>query len=110
MDSLDMELFIAEQKLNDTVSTGLRNFYNARNYPRHAWFAGDGLTEQALAFRNLYDYTKDSGTTQKSLDRKAWEPDGQWQPQVAAANANIRKNRTLSNLAVCKLCMGPIQK
>src|SRR5689334_17617522 len=56
LDSTAMEAFIKEQKLNDTITTGLRNFYNARNY-QYAWFAGDGLTEQALAFRNLYDFT-----------------------------------------------------
>lgn len=69
LDSMAVEGFIAEQKLNDTASTGMRNFYNARNY-QYAWFASDGLTEQALAFRNLYDYTKDSGTTRKTLDRR----------------------------------------
>jgi murein L,D-transpeptidase YcbB/YkuD len=94
LDSLTMESFIAEQKLNDTASTGMRNFYNARNY-QYAWFASDGLTEQALAFRNLYDYTKDSGTTRKTLDRRLENLMANDSLQVTASNADIRKTELL---------------
>jgi murein L,D-transpeptidase YcbB/YkuD len=94
LDSTDMEVFIKEQKLNDTLATGLRNFYNARNY-QYAWFAGDGLTEQALAFRNLYDYTKDSSTSHKTLDRKLEALMGDDSLQVSAADANIRKTELM---------------
>ncbi len=94
LDSVDMESFITEQKLNDTVSTGMRNFYNARNY-QYAWFASDGLTEQALAFRNLYDYTIDTGSTQKSLDRRLERLMANDSLQVNAANADIRKTELL---------------
>lgn len=94
LDSLAMEGFIAEQKLNDTVSTGMRNFYNARNY-QYAWFASDGLTEQALAFRNLYDYTKDSGTSSKALDRRLENLMAEDSLQVSASDASIRKTELL---------------
>lgn len=94
LDSVAMETFITEQKLNDTVSTGMRNFYNARNY-QYAWFASDGLTEQALAFRNLYDYTIDTGSTQKSLDRRLENLMANDSLQVTAANADIRKTELL---------------
>lgn len=94
LDSVRMESFIAEQKLNDTVSTGMRNFYNVRNY-QYAWFASDGLTEQALAFRNLYDYTKDSGTTHKRLDRRLEALMAIDTLQVTAADADIRKTELL---------------
>lgn len=94
LDSTAMESFIAEQQLNDTVSTGMRNFYNARNY-QYAWFASDGLTEQALAFRNLYDYTKDSGTTQKTLDRRLERLMANDSLQVTATNADVRKTELL---------------
>jgi Uncharacterized protein conserved in bacteria len=67
LDSARMERFIREQQLNDTIAGMMRNFYNARNF-QYAWFDSKGLTEQALAFRNLYDYTKDSGTKRKNLD------------------------------------------
>jgi L,D-transpeptidase YcbB len=55
MDSTTVELFIKEQKLNDSISHDIRVFYNARNF-QFAWFSGDGLTEQAFTFRSLYDY------------------------------------------------------
>ncbi|WP_315819282.1 hypothetical protein [Paraflavitalea speifideaquila] len=90
MDSMAMEGFIAAQKLNDTVTSGMRNFYNARNY-QYAWFASDGLTEQALAFRNLYDYTKDSGTTQKALDRKLENLMAEDSLQLSASDGAILK-------------------
>ena len=67
LDSARMERFIRQQQLNDTIAGIMRSFYNARNY-QYAWFDSKGLTEQALAFRNLYDYTKDSGTKRKNLD------------------------------------------
>lgn len=94
LDSSAMEAFIAEQKLNDTVSTGMRNFYNARNY-QYAWFASDGLTEQALAFRNLYDYTRDSGTTHKALDRRLEALMADDSLRVSASDGNIRKTELL---------------
>lgn len=67
LDSARMEKFIAEQKLNDTIANHIRDFYNARNF-EFAWFDSKGLNEQALAFRNLYDYNKDSATDRKKLD------------------------------------------
>lgn len=94
LDSTAMEAFIAEQKLNDTVSTSMRNFYNARNY-QYAWFASDGLTEQALAFRNLYDYTKDSGTTRKSLDSRLESLMADDSLRVSSNDAGIRKTELL---------------
>jgi murein L,D-transpeptidase YcbB/YkuD len=94
LDSTAMEAFITEQQLNDTVSTGMRNFYNARNY-QYAWFASDGLTEQALAFRNLYDYTKDSGTTSKTLDRRLETLMADDSLRVSASDGNIRKTELL---------------
>ncbi len=94
LDSMAMEAFIAEQKLNDTLSTGMRNFYNARNY-QYAWFASDGLTEQALAFRNLYDYTKDSGTTRKSLDGRLESLMADDSLHITSGDAGIRKTELL---------------
>ena len=69
LDSADMEAFISHQQLNDTLANSFRNFYNVRNY-QLAWFASDGLTEQALAFSSLYNYSKDSSTHRKWLDEK----------------------------------------
>ncbi|MFT3826327.1 MAG: L,D-transpeptidase family protein [Chitinophagaceae bacterium] len=68
LDSSQVEEFIAQQQLNDTLKEDLRSFYNSRNF-QFAWFSSAGLTEEALAFRNLYDYHNDSGTARKKLDR-----------------------------------------
>ncbi len=54
-DSLEMEKFIVEKKLDDKITRRMRSFYNTRNF-QFAWFSDDGLTEQALGFWNLHDY------------------------------------------------------
>ena len=73
LDSTMMEKFIADKKLNDSVSRRMRSFYNARNY-QFAWFSGDGLTEQALGFWNLHDYVttydKDTSLKDKALQKR----------------------------------------
>jgi murein L,D-transpeptidase YcbB/YkuD len=69
LDSADLNLFISQQKLNDTLARELHNFYNARNF-QYAWFEEDGLSEQALAFSSLYQYSRDSSTGRKWLDRE----------------------------------------
>jgi murein L,D-transpeptidase YcbB/YkuD len=76
LDSLDMEKFIREKRLPDSLARRLRSFYNTRNY-QFAWFSSDGLTEEARGFWNLHDYvtTYDVDTTlqdktlQKKMDR-----------------------------------------
>ena len=50
-----MEKFIVDTKQHDSVTRRMRSFYNARNY-QYAWFASDGLTEQARGFWNLQTY------------------------------------------------------
>jgi L,D-transpeptidase YcbB len=67
LDSNKVEKFIADQKLNDTLSDQFRKFYNQRNF-QFAWFASDGVTEQTLSFRSLYDHDKESTVSRKSLD------------------------------------------
>jgi murein L,D-transpeptidase YcbB/YkuD len=69
LDSADLNLFISQQKLNDTLALEIHNFYNARNF-EYAWFDEDGLSEQALAFSSLYQYSRDSSTGRKWLDRE----------------------------------------
>lgn len=55
LDSLAMEKFVIDTKQNDSIIRRMRSFYNARNY-QYAWFASDGLTEQARGFWNLQSY------------------------------------------------------
>lgn len=70
LDSLAMEKFILDTKQNDSITRRMRSFYNARNY-QYAWFASDGLTEQARGFWNLQSYyttiNKDTAANYKAL-------------------------------------------
>ncbi len=72
LDSMDMEKFIGENKLPDSLIRRMRSFYNARNY-QYAWFSTDGLTEQAFGFWNLNNYAISEGDTSlknNSLEKK----------------------------------------
>lgn len=72
LDSVAVEKFIADKKVNDTLARRIRSFYNARNY-QFAWFSGDGLTEQARGFWNLHEYVTtydgDSSLKDKALQK-----------------------------------------
>ena len=67
LDTSDVNKFITQQKLNDTLANRLRSFYNARNF-QYAWFDSHGLNEQAYGFRSLYDYSVDTSENNKSLE------------------------------------------
>lgn len=62
-DSTRMENYILAEKLPDSLSLEVRNFYNGRNY-QLAWFDSSGLTEYAYNFlqmQNQYiSYAQDS--------------------------------------------------
>lgn len=94
LDSARLEKFIAEQKLNDTVGGLLRDFYYARNF-EFAWFDSHGLNEQALAFRNLYDFNKDSAGERKNLDRTLDGLAAKEQLSLSEKNANIAKSEMM---------------
>ena len=64
LDSTALENFISSEKLNDSIATGLRNFYNVRNY-QFAWFNSEGFTEEGRGFWSLYDYANDQGDSVK---------------------------------------------
>ena len=71
-DSVILAEFIIKDSLPDSVSRRMRSFYNARNY-QFAWFASNGLTEQALGFWNLHNYaiyTGDTSLKHKGLQKK----------------------------------------
>lgn len=73
LDSAALEAFLAEKKPGDSIIRRMRSFYNARNY-QYAWFAKDGLTEQARGFWNLHEYyttySQDTSLNDKQLNRK----------------------------------------
>ncbi|MEJ7675263.1 MAG: hypothetical protein WKF59_21795 [Chitinophagaceae bacterium] len=55
LDSNDVEKFIADKQLSNSLTRRMRSFYNARNY-QFSWFSSDGLTEQGLTFWNIHNY------------------------------------------------------
>ncbi|MGI8584703.1 MAG: L,D-transpeptidase family protein [Chitinophagaceae bacterium] len=62
LDSNNVETFITEKKLPDSLVRRIRSFYNARNY-QFAWFTSNGLTEQGLTFWNIHNYETFAGDT-----------------------------------------------
>lgn len=73
LDSLQLEQFIGDEAMPDSVAAFMRNFYNSRNF-HLAWFTEEGFTESALAFWNLYNnyikYAQDSAIIDKQLDQQ----------------------------------------
>ncbi|WP_298736918.1 L,D-transpeptidase family protein [uncultured Chitinophaga sp.] len=90
LDSTDVEKFITKQQLNDTIANMMRSFYNARNF-EYAWFDTRGLTEQALGFRSLYDYSTDTATANKQLEARLNELAAEDDTTVSARDAGIVK-------------------
>ena len=69
LDSQQINQFINKQDVEADKANDIRNFYNNRAN-QFAWFNSQGFTEQAIAFRSLYDYSKDSTVKRKSLDNR----------------------------------------
>ncbi|MFL5742189.1 MAG: murein L,D-transpeptidase [Flavisolibacter sp.] len=73
LDSMAMEKFFRDKKIDEKIARRMRSFYNTRNY-QFAWFSSDGLTEQALAFWNLHDYVttydNDTSLRDKALQKR----------------------------------------
>jgi murein L,D-transpeptidase YcbB/YkuD len=69
MDSLEVANFIAKNNIPDSISRRIISFYNTRNY-QYAWFSSAGLSEQAMGFTSLLNFTADTSKEQKSLLKK----------------------------------------
>ena len=67
LDSNRLEKFIDREKIAGETADAIRSFYNNRAF-QFAWFTDSGFTEQALAFRSLYDYDRDSSAGRRELD------------------------------------------
>jgi murein L,D-transpeptidase YcbB/YkuD len=93
LDSNTVEQFISRQDLTDTIAQDIRHFYNTRNF-EFAWFSSEGLTEQALAFRSLYDYD-DSINAKKILDRRLDSLMGEDDLVISASDAFVIKTELL---------------
>ncbi len=69
LDSADVENFIVQEKLNDTLSAAMRAFYNARNF-EYSWFTSTGLIEQAFSFHNLCCTDNEKDVFNRSLEKR----------------------------------------
>jgi murein L,D-transpeptidase YcbB/YkuD len=73
LDSSKVAEFIESSGMEAKNERRFLSFYNARNY-QYAWFAKDGLTEQARGFYNLYlfdaSHRSDSLSKDKTLKEK----------------------------------------
>ncbi|HEV8082539.1 MAG TPA: L,D-transpeptidase family protein [Chitinophagaceae bacterium] len=68
-DSSDLENYISKNSIPDSTARRIRSFYNTRNY-QFAWFSSNGLTEQALGFWTLKNYSGDTATKSKQLQKR----------------------------------------
>ncbi|MEP6927060.1 MAG: peptidoglycan-binding protein, partial [Ginsengibacter sp.] len=68
LDSADVEKYILNNKIADSVARRIRSFYNTRNY-QFAWFSSNGLTEQTFGFWSLKNYMGDTSNKIKSLQK-----------------------------------------
>ena len=73
LDSNVVAAFLDTVSLEKKHKRRILSFYNNRNY-QYAWFASDGLTEQARGFYNLYlfdaSHNSDSLTKDKKLQQR----------------------------------------
>lgn len=66
LDSMDVRNYIQKNQISDTVGLRMVSFYNKRNY-EYAWFASDGLSEQAKGFSSLLNVSTDTAENFKKL-------------------------------------------
>jgi murein L,D-transpeptidase YcbB/YkuD len=70
LDSTTVAAYLDSNDFSNKMERRILSFYNSRNY-QYAWFAKDGLTEQARGFYNLYlfnvKHTNDSLTKDNKL-------------------------------------------
>lgn len=92
LDSATLESFITKRDSLNDIGTLLREFYYDRNF-EFAWFASDGLSEQARGFWNLYSYydisEKDSTLENKTLKKKMKSLVAEDSLRISAGNKNM---------------------
>lgn len=69
LDSLEVANYLTTNDLGKKNTRRFLSFYNARNF-QYAWFAKDGLTEQARGFFNLYVFDAKHKSDSLTIDKK----------------------------------------
>lgn len=66
LDSMTVEDYMSKNNFDKSLSRRVRSFYNTRNY-EFAWFAPEGLTQQAFGFWSLKNYSGDTAAKSKNF-------------------------------------------
>ncbi len=69
IDSMEVAKFLNSIELEKKLKRRILSFYNTRNY-QYAWFASDGLTEQARGFYNIYSFDAHHNSDSLTMDKK----------------------------------------
>ncbi len=69
LDSVTVADYINSADIKNKLKRRITSFYNTRNY-QFAWFASDGLTEQARGFYNLYSFDSKHNSDSLTKDKK----------------------------------------
>lgn len=73
LDSNQVNSFLLQQSLGDTMNNRIKSFYNSRNF-QFGWFSREGLPEHTVSFwnmlKNYLNYSKDSTVYDKVLEKK----------------------------------------
>lgn len=92
IDSLTVAAYLDSNDLGNKLERRFLSFYNSRNY-QYAWFANDGLTEQARGFYNLYlfnlKHNNDSLTKDLKLQARMDNLFAEENMQVSEGNKNV---------------------
>ena len=68
LDSSEVENYISKNAIPDSIARRIRSFYNTRNY-EFAWFSSNGLSEQAMGFSSLLNFTENTSAKEKKLHK-----------------------------------------
>lgn len=88
LDSMDVVKYLEENQIPEDTANRIISFYNARNY-EFAWFASDGLSEQAMGFASLLNLSKDTSKDVKKLQKDINQYLGQSNPNITATKKII---------------------
>ena len=89
LDSMDVVKYITDNSIPDSISRRIISFYNTRNY-EYAWFSPEGLSEQAMGFSSLLNFTPDTSARQKKLEKKMDELMADTNLEISENNKSIR--------------------
>lgn len=94
MDSMSLANYISSNAIPDSTARRLISFYNARNY-QYAWFSSDGVSEQAMGFSSLLNFSDDTSAALKKIHKTMNELIGASNLKVSEENQKILQTELL---------------